>query len=89
MKKLPRVNYTNPVLNVDINVGESSRSNHSIDKTVQFSSLMNKPIDINTVQLNNSYMSVNSCMDGKSVPCFLGTSQNGKFATNNPHSQVF
>ena len=77
-------NYTtHQILNLDVSVGEASRSSaHSIDKTIQFSSLMNKPIDINAVQLNNSYVAVNSCMDGKLVTGSLG-SQNGKFF--NPH----
>lgn len=92
MKKLPRVNYTSHQMNVEVAVGEASRSSHSIDKTVEFNSLMKsvaKPIDMNAIQLNNSYVAVNSCMDSKSVvgvggivggPLTLGSNQNGKFA---------
>lgn len=93
MKKLPRVamNYTtHQIVNLDMSVGEASRSAHSIDKTVQFSSLLKnntKPIDMNTLQLNNSYVAVNSCMDNnKAVTSLtLGNGQNGKLATTYPH----
>lgn len=89
MKKLPRVNYTSHQMNVEVAVGEASRSSHNIDKTVQFNSLMKsvaKPMDMNTIQLTNSYVAVNSCMDNKSGggALTLGSSQNGKFASY-PH----
>lgn len=96
MKKLPRVNYTSHQMNVEVAVGEVSRSSHNIDKTVQFNSLMksvSKPIDMNAIQLNNSYVAVNSCIDNKSGggvgggPLTLGSSQNGKFP-GYPHVQV-
>lgn len=95
MKKLPRVamNYTtHQILNVDVSVGEPSRSAHSIDKTVQFSSMLkssSKHLDVNTVQMNNSYASVNSCMDSKSSPALtLSSSQNGKFSNYSHSIQV-
>lgn len=95
MKKLPRV-YTSHQMNIEVAVGESTRSSHNIDKTIQFNALKSvaKPMDMNAIHLNNSYVAVNSCMDNKSVfgvggggvggvgggPLTLGSSQNGKFS---------
>lgn len=77
MKKLPRiaVNYTtHQLMTLDVSVGESmSRSQtqhqHIVDKTVDFNAILKKPpiIDVNPVQLKNSYPAVNSCIDQTSV----------------------
>lgn len=75
MKKLPRVtvNYTTPqIVNLEVTIGESSRNSvDSIDSTVQFKTLLmnnnSKQIDVNPMQLNNSYVAVNSVIDRKAA----------------------
>lgn len=88
MKRLPRlgVNYTShQYLNLEM-MSEVSR----IDKTVQFNSLKsaNKPADMNNIQLNKSYVAVNSCIDSNSMSGLpLVPGQNAKFATyHHPHN---
>lgn len=88
MKKLPRLgmNYTShQYLNLEM-MPEVSR----IDKTIQFNSLKSgsKATDINAIQLNNSYVAVNNCIDSKSMSGLpLGSAQNAKFATyHHPHN---
>lgn len=84
MKRLPRIamNYTShQYLNLEM-MPDVSR----IDKTVQFNSLKSgKPTDI---QLNKSYVAVNSCIDSNpmsGLPLIPG--QNTKFATyHHPHN---
>ncbi|KAG4080259.1 hypothetical protein HA402_010751 [Bradysia odoriphaga] len=87
MKRLPRlgVNYTgHHYLDLEM-MNEASR----IDKTVQFNSLKsgNKPSDVN-IQLNKSYVAVNSCIDSNSMSGLpLVPGQNPKFATyHHPHN---
>lgn len=72
------MNYASPLVNFDVSIGESSKQNHSIDKTIQFG-LLNKSNIIDTVQLNNC-VAVNSCMDSKPMTSLnLSASQSNKF----------
>ncbi|KAJ6635666.1 hypothetical protein Bhyg_14252 [Pseudolycoriella hygida] len=88
MKRLPRLatsHYTSHQY-LNLEMMEASR----IDKTVQFNSLKNgsKPTDMNAIQLNKSYVAVNSCIDSNSMSGLpLVPGQNTKFATyHHPHN---
>lgn len=80
------MNYTShQYLNLEM-MSEGSR----IDKTIQFNSLKSgaKPTDMNAIQLNKSYVAVNSCIDSNSMSGLpLVPGQNTKFATyHHPHN---